>query len=311
MELWQRCNSCNILNMKYTADRWVAHRTSYGNVTIRQKTSPIPTVFRTGWRLKPNAGDSVLDPIRLEQSVEVRNAVRLRNETVTVSFFVRMGANFNAALFKAELISGTGTDALALSTGFAGEVLVGTVTAQHHSVWQRVSTTVMLATDITQLALRFTYAPDALAGNEDWCDITGVQLEAGANTTRYEFLDYAIGLIRAQRYYEKSFAPDVPPIQNSGDTGNAARVPQLVGALAGMFASIDFTVEKRTAPSIAFYNPVAANAQMRNRTNNQNCTSTTALDIGTKGMAPFCITPSGSSAGQQLIVHYSADAELY
>lgn len=310
-ELWQRGNSFNQFSMQYGPDRWILDRALPGNVMIRCEETTANNGFRRALHIQRNLGDTNTYPIRVEQSIETRNAVRMQGQEITLSFYVRMGANFQDSLFKAELFSGTGTNELALAAGFTGESTLATIVPAQNASWQRVFATVAAPTSMTQLAVRLTYSPTAIAGDNDWVEITGMQLEAASAPTDYEFMDYSIALFRAQRYFEKSFVPDTKPIRNSGDTVNAARMPQLVGASAGMYAELSFTVEKRTAPTITFYNPSADNAKMRNRVNNQDCASTSALDIGTKGLAPFCVTPAGSSAGQQLIVHYSADAEIY
>lgn len=309
-EFWQRGTSFTDVATKYGPDRWLMYRGT-GNVTVSQQTASVPTGFRRCARVQRNSGDTAVGGIVLEQNIETRNSVRMQGRSMTLSFWARAGANFSASGLTAAVSSGTGTDQAAIGSGFTGLVTLGSSAFTLTSSWQRFTLTVTAGSNITQLMTRFTFVPTGTAGANDWYEITGVQLEDGSAATDFEFTDYATDLVRCQRYYEKSFLPDTAPVQNSGDTANASRFPQIVAASSNMHYALHFVVEKRVAPTVVFFNPSAANAQVRNSSSGTDCSGSTASIIGTKGFGPFCTTPASTSIAQRLLVHFTADAEIY
>jgi hypothetical protein len=74
--------------------------------------------------------------------------------------------------------------------------------------------------------------------------------------------------------------------------------------------NVQFTVEKRALPTITLFNPLAANAQMRDNSNSADWSGTTALILGTNAMYVGGISPAGSAVGQLASVNWTADAEL-
>jgi hypothetical protein len=83
----------------------------------------------------------------------------------------------------------------------------------------------------------------AAAGNSIL--ITGVQFEKGSVATPYEARPLAMEMLACQRYYEKSYALNVPP--GTGITNGLYRV--VAGANVGLFITIK-SIIKRSIPSI-------------------------------------------------------------
>lgn len=82
--------------------------------------------------------------------------------------------------------------------------------------------------------------------------ITGVQLEKGTQATSFEYRPYGTELQLCQRYYEKSFDIGTAPAEglDTYATGGCAY------ANNGLYSpSVQFKVQKRTAPSITIYRP--------------------------------------------------------
>jgi hypothetical protein len=141
-------------------------------------------------------------------------------------------------------------------------------------------------------------------------DVANVQIEPGSNAAPFEFVPLADELARCQRYYEKSFDLATAPAQNAGTSG-ASTCLQIVGASTATkwLTSIDFKAAKRTTPTVTLYNPSAANAQARNVTGSSDCASTTATATE-NGMTIAYTSASGSALGNEIALHWAAEAEL-
>jgi hypothetical protein len=117
-------------------------------------------------------------------------------------------------------------------------------------------------------------------------------------------------LLLCQRQYEKSFAYAQVPATNTG-VGDAFTTPALVaGTATQRLPTIRFRVKKRAASIITLYNPAQNNANVRDLTANQNCSSP---NITVQGDDGFYIETSGSSAtavNNRLAVAWVADAGL-
>ena len=116
-------------------------------------------------------------------------------------------------------------------------------------------------------------------------------------------------LMECQRYYEKSFLPLTPPAQNAG-TANSELVVQGVGASTAFAYPITFKVNKRTAPTMTFFNPSAANAQLRNTTTNTDFSATTLVAANERAFMVSGTSPAASAAANNVIFHWVADARL-
>ena len=113
-----------------------------------------------------------------------------------------------------------------------------------------------------------------------------------------------------QRYYAKTFPQGTAPAQNAGATG--ALIQQDSGSTSyGAQLGWRFPVTMRTTPStITFYNPSAANANVRNLATNADCTNA-ASSVPTSDSGTNIVGVSSSGlAGQTLAVHITASAEL-
>lgn len=145
---------------------------------------------------------------------------------------------------------------------------------------------------------------------------TGIQLEVVDTTdpksTAFERRPLAVELALAQRYYEKSFAPDTTPAQNIGvDTGEATWAAQTAGSSTGQRSQrITFRTRKRTAPTMTLYNPAAANAQARDETLSGDCSSSAAQRIGEDGFCLFATGNASTAVGNNIGAHWAAAAEL-
>lgn len=113
-----------------------------------------------------------------------------------------------------------------------------------------------------------------------------------------------------QYYYQKSFNVGTAAAQNVGQNTGESLMPLTVAAPGlNIFSTIVFPVNMRIAPTITTYNPVAANAFVRNYTATSDATSTSSVNVTSRG---FYLTfePSSGSVGGSNAIHWQAEARL-
>ena len=139
--------------------------------------------------------------------------------------------------------------------------------------------------------------------------VTGVQLEAGSTASPFEQRLYGTELALCQRYYEHSYSQGTIPAALT--TVGAFEFAQQVAASSTQYgASCKFSVVKRTAPTMTFYNWNAAGNQAVNVSTGGVTSGITTRALGDSSFSTTCTTPAGTSAGQTLSMHFTASAEL-
>lgn len=120
-----------------------------------------------------------------------------------------------------------------------------------------------------------------------------------------------IELAFCQRYFEKSFSQATTPAQNVGaNTGEFNFIAGKAGALADL-GYVQYKATKRSAaPTLTFYNPVAANAQVRDASSGADCSATTSSNSNDNGFMVNTTGAAGTAVGNQLGVHWTSSAEL-
>jgi len=147
----------------------------------------------------------------------------------------------------------------------------------------------------------------------------GFNLAQASLTDGYEIQDWMpqpIGLEFAKvcRFYQKSFAVDTAPAQNTGvATGEYHAIAGKAGAVANAgFGPGRMPVPMRIAPGLTLYNPAAANAQVRDLTAAVDHSATAVTD-GAAGGQEFMVGSTGNAStavGDRIAIHWSADSEI-
>ena len=204
--VWQRGTSFADSAFGLTVDRWEAGRGGFASgLTVSRQTGP--TNFQYCARVQRASGNTSTQNIRFATTLETVNSLPLAGKTVAVSFYARAGANFSTSSSQIEvyLRSGTTTDAGRIGAGDTfgtGAATPVSLTQPLTTSWQRFSVSGSVASTATQLALIVYASPTGTAGANDWYEIAGVQLEAGAVATPFEFEDISETLAKCQRYYQ-------------------------------------------------------------------------------------------------------------
>lgn len=150
------------------------------------------------------------------------------------------------------------------------------------------------------------------AANNNYFQITGVQLEVGASATAFESVPFDTNLRRCLQYYQKTFPYATAPAQAVGSLSGCYR---FAATKAGANVNVGFAsrlpVKMRASPTVTLYNPISANAQARDVTAGADCSSTASASAASEDVIAVNATGNASTAvGNIIDVHVSLDAEL-
>ena len=318
MAVWQRGTSFADSAFGLTVDRWEAGRGGFASgLTVSRQTGP--TNFQYCARVQRASGNTSTQNIRFATTLETVNSLPLAGKTVTVSFYARAGANFSTSSSQIEVFlrSGTTTDAVRIGAGdtFAtGAATPASLTQPLTTSWQRFSVSGSVASTATQLALIVYASPTGTAGANDWYEITGVQLEAGAVATPFEFEDFGTTLNKCQRYYQKSYAYATVPASAGGiqqglvfaGSYNAASQGHNVG-------QITFQTALRAAPTVTIYGYSPATAGVVSNVQGTNLAAGSGTAQFANEYGAHVYNNSGGTITPNLggyMFHFVASAEL-
>ena len=213
MDIYQRGS---ISAAGYALDRWYfsTYGTSWNSLSVTQQTSGAPTNFR--YYMRVAAGSATSTNISFGQSLETHNVIKLAGKVVNLSFYYRVNTNFSTA-FTVTPVFTTGTDAN-ISTVPNGTAIGSSQTVTNTTAWTRFSYSFTVPSNATSFAIQFWNNGNTVSTAS--LDITGVQLEAGAVATPFEFEDYGTTLAKCQRYYQRH----VDPVGNGVSNGGPVRM---------------------------------------------------------------------------------------
>jgi len=241
MQVWQRGTSfTGSGSISYTADRWCNIQYSGSTPTISQVTSIGLAGFQYALRIQRTSGNTNTASLNLSQSIETLNCYDLAGQSITLSFYARVGANYSGTTgVRSYIATGTGTDQNIYGT-YTGSV----ATAQTNSTttsWQKFTQTITVPSNATEIAIYFdNSACSGTAGAADYYDITGVQLEQGSVATPFERPLISKQLADCQRY--------LPAWSSTSAGATALTFGNASSTTNGKF-SLPFPVSVRTPPT--------------------------------------------------------------
>lgn len=155
-----------------------------------------------------------------------------------------------------------------------------------------------------------TGATNLLATNGATFYITGVQLEKGSTATSFDYRPYGTELALCQRYYEKSYAPNVAlgtvtqtdsvqwRCQSSSNISWYPRIP------------VQFRVTKRATPTVNTYSTqTGASGQVYIQAPNAADKPGSVYSVGVNGVSVEA-TSGTTGTDAQYVFHWTADSEL-
>jgi hypothetical protein len=187
----------------YTLDRWKCFSANT-STTVSRDTSA-PTGFSYSLKLQRPNGNTGTNSLNIIQIIESANVTNLQGQTVTLSFYVKKGANYSGGNVTAQLLSGTAVDQGGDPYSFTGLATPINDNFTPTTTFTRVSYTGTVGSTAKELAAAFSYTPTGTAGADDALYITGVQLELSASATTYSpnTSNFALELAACQRYFNR------------------------------------------------------------------------------------------------------------
>ena len=321
MDIWQRGTSVAIAassGVTYTADRWCTFSGANQALTISRQatadTTNLPNIQYCA-RYQRNSGQTGTSVLYFSQSLETVNSSAFAGKQVTVSFYVRAGANFSAASGNliAIVYSGTGTDQNVL-TSYTGQTNVASTVASLTTTWQRISITGTVAVTATELSLSFNLTPVGTAGANDYYEITGVQLELGSTATTFSRAGGSIGgeLALCQRYYQKSY-PQGTTVPTNSTSAGVVFVPGSSVASTAYFAQVFLPITMRTAPTVTIYSYASSTVSVVSSSSGVDLAASSGVAnlIGDRGFTVQNSSGGTITAGAGgFDFHYAASGEL-
>ena len=324
----------------YTADRWNAGVSNLGAWTQSvESDAPTGSGFRKSLKMlcttadaSPAAGDVLL----VQQKIEGQNLQSVRKgtasaEPLTLSFWTKSNKtgvyvvelqdvdNSNRIVAATYTVASSGTweqqtitfpaDATgAFDNDAEGSLQVNFWLAAGSNFTSGTLATVWQAYNAANRAVGQT---NLAANTNNYWQVTGVQLETGSAATGFEFKGYETELAECQRYFQKSYNPDVAP----GTSTVAGAVGYLMYDTTYQFDYMGITVTypttMRTTPTtVSIYaTDGTANALSISLDTPDAAGGTPNLRIsGARGFLVFNAAPSGTLTN--LVCHYAATADL-
>lgn len=322
--IWQRGLSFSnptSITIEYVADRWhslpVADYAVATTSGTTSRSTDVPVGFQYSLKQQRTLGNTSTDNSQLFYVFETKDTIPLQNSQVTLSFYVKGGANFsstgiNLRFYQGRTIDGSRyiirDDPQTTYTDYLNNSV--------NNNWARYSFTFNILSNTTQISFRISRALTGTAGADDSLYITGVQLEAGG-LTDFEFRPYDIELPLCQRYYTSSYRPgyfptDVPARYTHWNSGNPNIMSPRSGTLNALPCQIRFPVQMRKSPTVTIYKTttnIANQVVDFFEVNTINVSSVIASPNGI-GLINLASTPPAGYQGTAYEFQYTADAEL-
>lgn len=242
-DFWQRGTSFAASNSAYiyTADRWlfVGGGFTTGKTLSRQASGL--TGFNYCARIQRDSGNTSTQPLYLHYTAETADSLRFAGQVVTLSFYARAGANYSGSNTLGLVVAtGTGNDQSVQS--FTGNTNVYSSNYTISTTWQRFTATMTFGSTTTEFGFYFISGASGTAGAADFCEIAGVQFEAGSQATPFARAGGSIGgeLALCQRYYYRA----VTGGSAFGRFGQGVFASGTVG-----YCEVQLPVTMRTVPS--------------------------------------------------------------
>jgi len=304
-DFWQRGVGPLVMGSSgvYLADRWWGY-ISAGTETMEKVTS-------NGKNSLKIVGKNSANGIAIGQPLETLNSIRLRSNYVTFSVYLKRDSTFSSDM-TILLRTQTGAELrFANSGGIINTVAQISNADIPTSYEKRFYVTAFVPANATQILVQINIS--TTIANNSYVEISDAVLNQGTKPAQFVRAGKTIGqeLALCQRYFVKSFPVDTAPANNATATGAVAGGVFISGATNASYA-LRFPITMRTQPTnFTLYTPLSASSGCWYN-NNRGLISGVGShgNINDAGLTINNPQVAGDVAGQQVLIHYSADAEI-
>lgn len=250
----------------YVADRWTTHQFQtalHSRTSITPGSGPISQfALRVGSPTTAQAADG--SRMVAAQMIESNNTYFLRNQTITLSFWVR----FSSAQFLSIANAGesaynefgivlgfmtTTTDSPIGSTAIDSQIFSGIANGSLPTVWTKYTITTVVPSSANNIIARFGFGArgsTAVAGT-NWYEIADVQVEENNYATMFSRAggNYIEELRLCQRYYYRTSATNLFSPIGFG----------FASSTTNAMIDIKFPVQMRVAPTLVGFSTLQVN----------------------------------------------------
>lgn len=285
----------------YCMDRWLAFAPTPMGVGF----SPVGSVGEGQFLMQRPASDTTIGNIQWGQLFEGIEARQLAGKTVTFSFEVATGADFNPAGFTSYLRHGTVADEGNSGftsggwTGFGQDTQDITPVAANQG-YTRYTHTYDVPSDVREFGVYFTYTTQGTAGANETFWMRNLQLEIGSVATEFVPRTHADEIALCQRYYQKSYELGTKP---GTVTYNGTVVEFGTRDIASLAHGVAFPVPMRSTPVVIPYSAAGTPNAVSNTTDK----TAVAATVSSVGFRYVSIT-GGTTVDCDY--HWTAEAEL-
>jgi len=291
-DYWQRGTSFNTSG--YCADRWRIETIS--NVIVSRGIAAPPYGKYALW-LSPKAA---VNELSLAQVIEKNIASTLAGKKANLSFQANSGVpqSITAYIQKAPI-----ADQAFIENGW---ITIASKAYDLGPASQNFSLSADIPNDGTAVGLRVAFAFNN-AANGISINLWGCQLEEGHLATPFEFRGPTVELSLCQRYYEKSYDPEVSP----GTAGaQGCHISAAATKTTAAAATVYYKVPKRISPTLTYY--ALNSGEPGKSTVNGTDMNGPSGSAYTKGLNGFELYWSSGvlTTGVNIHQHWTADAEI-
>lgn len=153
---------------------------------------------------------------------------------------------------------------------------------------------------------------NGLDANTNTFRLALIQVERGTLANAFSQPDVQTVLASCQRYYQKTFALGVAPVQNVGSALGCIRYCAQTNGIKTNGAQWQYAETMRAAPAVTYYSPFAATSNWWNLTGSAGSGVPSTAPSGAAETNTLVLNPQvvGDNVGEILAIHISADAEL-
>jgi hypothetical protein len=321
LDVWQRGTSwADGNNDTYTADRWHTQRYAANSYSIsRQGTggqaAGMPN-FDYCQRLQRVSGSTSTNSYFMNQPIERINCMHLIGQTVTLSYYVRLGSTYTGDFTSSICYhdnSNYPNDGMYYNNfRNSGGTANSNKIVPFSTVWQRVEHTWSIPSTAIQVGVAFftNGTMSSTAGANDYFEVTGVQLEVGTRATAFERRQYAAELALCQRYFQTTY----PSGYALGSTTSSISYSmETIAQATTSYLPVGWNmpVAMRTTPTATLFNPSTGSSSA---SNNIWLTSGSSLPSAQANVSQnavlFYVNNSSVSATSAIMAHFAVTAEL-